>query len=144
VLLLSFGGCTKNVLLEGGKFEAQQKVLLTLKDGRTISGHIGPGQHVEYRDKGSVYRARIATVGNESIQVDDLVLLDQSGSFALVSQRLADAKTRITAPPAPVTFARTDIERVDEIRFDGARSLRRSSFWVYGGALFVMLLGERS
>jgi hypothetical protein len=144
VLVLLSQGCTKNVPLEDGKFEAQQRVVLTLKDGRTITGHIGPGQHVEYRESNSIYRARVATVGNESIQLDDIILLDQTDSYALVSRRLADARTLVTAAMPPVTVSRADIAKVDEVRFDGGNSIRKSSFWVYGGALVVLLLGERS
>jgi hypothetical protein len=143
-LVLSSQGCTKNIPLPDGKFEAQQNVVLTLKDGRTIRGHIGPELRVEYRVKEATYRARVATVGNESIRLDGLILLDQGDSYSMVSQRLADARTQLTAPLPPVTFPRSDIERVDEVRFDSGRSIRKASFWIYGGALFVLLLGERS
>lgn len=144
ILALGFHGCSKRVPLADGVFEAQQRIMLTLKDGRTIEGKIGPGQKVEYRDGDSVYRARVASVSAEVIQLDDLILLDQANSYSMVSQRLADAKTRITEPAAPVTVPRAEIEKVEELRFDTALSARRTSFWLYGGAIFVMLLGERS
>jgi hypothetical protein len=146
VMLLVFGllGCAKRVPLEGGAFEAQQRVLVTLKDGRSLRGYIAPDQRVDYRDHGTLYRATVAEVSADDIRLEDLVQISSEGSFADVSARLADARTRLGAPLPPVTVSRSDIGTVELIRFDVYRALRNAAFWGYGGALFVLLLGQRS
>ena len=143
-LALIMGGCAKRVPLPNGNFEAPQHVVLTLKDGSTISGHIDPGARVEYRNGASIYRARVTDVTRDSLSLGEIVLVDRTDSYATVSTRLASARV-VTEPPIPaVNVARTDISKVDLVKFDGGKTLRRTLFWAYTGALFVLLLGSRS
>jgi hypothetical protein len=146
VCLLAAGvvGCSKRVPVENGAFEAQQKVVLTFKEGRSLSGRIAPGNRVEYREKDAVYWGRVASVDEESIQIEALVLLERSHDFSAVSKRLADSRKRITDPVPPVTISRKDMEKVELVRTDAGKSFRKIAFWTYSGALLVLLLGERS
>jgi hypothetical protein len=143
-LVLGVSGCVKNVPLQDGNFEAQQKVLLTFKDGRTLRGMIAPGEHVEYREGGAVYRAQVAAVAPDSIQIENLVLQEREGSYDAVASRMADARVQITAPIQGKTLPRADVTKVELIQIDTVRTLRKAAFWTYGGAVLALLLGERS
>ncbi len=141
---LFFGGCAKRVPLEGGKFEAQQKVVLTLKDGRTVSGRIAAGQQVSYRAGDAEYEAKVVSMTEDSIRLGGLLLINREGDYSQIASRLADSRVAIGPALPSVGFARTDVDKVDLIRFDTGRSVRSAGFWAYGGALLVMLFGERS
>jgi hypothetical protein len=140
---LATAGCVKSVPLQGD-FEATQKVLLTFKDGRTLEGMIAPGERVEYREAGAIYRAQVASVAEDSIRIRNLVLQDREGSYGVVASRMADARVRIAPPLASKTLSRAEIEKVELIQVDAVRTLRKAAFWTYGGALLALLLGERS
>jgi hypothetical protein len=141
---LASAGCAKRVPLEGGKFEAQQNVLLTMADGSTVKGRIAPGQTVEYRHGGNVYESRVNSVTEDAIRLTDLNLIDRSGSYEPTAARLADARLKIGPPDEDVNLSRTEISKVELIRFDTGKAVRRTAFWTYGGAVLLALLGERS
>jgi hypothetical protein len=146
ILILAAGAmdCSKRVPVENGAFEAQQKVVLTFKDGRTIEGRIAPGNRVSYQDQGAIYQGRVASVDEDSIQVSDLVLIQRQKDLSAAVSRLADSRKRISDPQPPVTVARKDLEKVELLRFDAAKSVRKMPFWAYGSAILILLLGERS
>ena len=144
LLILGVSACTKRVPVADGTFEAQQFVRLTFKDGRVLQGRIAPGNQAEYVDHGASYKARITSVDENEIVLGDAVLINQEGSYRLVGERLADARKQISAPLPAVTISRKDLEKVELVKVDAGKSVRRSIFWTYGGALLVLLLSERS
>ena len=95
-------------------------------------------------DHGASYKARITSVDENEIVLGDAVLINQEGSYRLVGERLADARKQISAPLPAVTISRKDLEKVELVKVDAGKSVRRSIFWTYGGALLVLLLSERS
>jgi hypothetical protein len=142
-LLLFPTACSKRVPLESGAFEAQQKVILTMKDGRSLRGRIAPGQRVEYRDAGSIYRADVTAVTADSIRLGQVLLLDD-GRYEALGRRLADGQV-VVAPPLPsLSISRGEVAKVELQMFDGSRTARSLGAWVYGSTLLLMLLGERS
>ena len=142
-LLLFPAACSKRVPLQSGAFEAQQKVILTMKDGRSLRGRIAPGQRVEYRQEGSIYRADVTAVTADSIRLGRVLLLDD-GRYEALGRRLADGQV-VVAPPIPLlSISRGEIAKVELQMFDGSRTVRSLGAWVYGSSILVMLLGERS
>ncbi len=143
VLCTGIFGCSKYVPLEDGMFEAQQKVLVTLEDGRTVEGRIAPGNTVTYTNDHSVYRARVASVTETAVSLEELNLVDRADSYELVRARLAEARRWVEPPVDEVTLSREEFERVDLISFDPARLTRVVTFWGYGAGVVVLLLTER-
>jgi hypothetical protein len=142
-LLLFPAACSKRIPVDSGLFEAQQKVILTLKDGRTLRGRIAPGQRVEYRQEGSSYRAEVTEVTPDSIRLGQVLLLDD-GRYEALGRRLADGQVIVVPPIPSISIARGEVAKVELEVFDGYRSARSLGAWVYGSTLLVMLLGERS
>lgn len=138
------GGCAKRIPLEGGAFEANQKVVLTMKDGRTLRGHIAPDERVEYRDQDKIYRGRVIEVTDEIIRVGDLVLVEGINSYDTTLRRMKDSRLRLAPAGEPITLSRDEVAKVEQVVLDTGRTLRKTVFWTYGGTLLVVLLGERS
>ena len=148
VLLASFAfsmtGCAKRVESPDKAFEAQQKVVLTFSGDRTLQGRMQTASRVRYTDQGNVYRGRIRSLSEATIELENLVLLQSTGSVEQVTERLSDARVSIGENLPEVQLQRSEIERVDLVRFDGGRTLRNLSFWSFSGVVLALLLGERS
>jgi hypothetical protein len=142
-LLLSPAACSKRIPVESGAFEAQQTVVLTLRDGRSLRGRIAPGQRVEYRHDGAVFRAQVTAVTADSIRLGDVLLLD-NGQYDVVGRRLADGQIVVKPPLPSLCIARGEVAKVELQKFDGYRTARSLGAWVYGSTLLMLLLGERS
>lgn len=143
LLILGAAGCSKRVPMADGQFEAQQNVVLTLKDGRTLRGKMDPGRTVVYDDGTAIYRAQVESVSEERIRLENLLLVEQKGSYQAVSHRMADARVSIGEPAEAVSLERSEVEQVEQIRFDTWRSVRQVAFWSYAGAMVALLLGEQ-
>jgi hypothetical protein len=143
VPLLGSNACTKRIAVDGAQFEATQNVRLSLTNGRSLQGRIGPGQRVEYRDRDAVYRARVAKVTADTIRLEGVLLLDR-GDYEVVSRRLADARMGAARSDEAVVIPRTQVEKVELVKFDASRTARGLTFWTYGSALFLKFLGDRS
>ncbi len=143
-LIAVMSGCSKRVPLEDGVFQAQQKVLVTFDDGRTLEGRIAPGNTVTFTENRSVYRARVSTVTESAIELEEVNLVDEADSYELVRARLADARRWIVPAEGHITLSRENIESVDLLTFDPARFARVATFWGYGAAVAILLNGERS
>ncbi len=140
--LLFPASCSKRIPLDK-PFEAQQKVVLTLKDGRTLRGRIAPGQRIEYRHDGSVFRADVTAVTPDSIRLGRVFLVDD-GRYSALSHRLADGQVEVADPIPMVTIARGEVAKTELQVFDGYRTARSLGAWVYGSTILMMLLGDRS
>lgn len=143
-LTFSMTGCAKRVESPDKAFEAQQKVVLTFSGNRTLQGRMEAASRVRYVDQGNVYRGRIRSVSEETIEVENLVLVESTGSVEQVAERLSDARVSIGENIPEVQLQRSEIERVELVRFDGGRTLRNLSFWSMSGAVLALLLSERS
>jgi hypothetical protein len=135
--------CTKRIAVESGQFEATENVLLSLSGERSLKGRIGPGQRVEYRDHDALFRARVARVTADTIRLENILLLDQGG-YEVVSARLADARMGAARTGEEVIIPRSDVRKVELVKFDASRTARGLGFWTYGSALFLMFLSDRS
>jgi hypothetical protein len=141
-LLLFPAACSKRIPL-AQPFEAQQKVILTLRDGRSLRGRIAPGQRIEYRHDGSIFRADVMAVTPDSIRLGQVFLVDD-GRYEALGRRLADGQL-LVAPTLPsLSIARGEVAKMELEVFDGYRTARSLGAWVYGSTLLMLLLGERS
>jgi hypothetical protein len=140
--LLCPTACTKRIPLER-PYEAQDKVVLTLKDGRSLRGRIAPGQRVEYRQDQLLYRAQVTAVTPDSIRLGDILLVND-GNYEALGHRLADGQVVVAPPLAAVAIARSQVAKVELQKFDGYRTARSFGVWAYGSTLLVLLLGDRS
>lgn len=143
VSVLGSNACTKRIAVEGAQFEATQNVLLSLTNDRSLRGKIGPGQRVEYRDHGALYRARVAKVTADTIALESVLLLDRE-DYEMVSRRLADARVGDAGGDAAVIIPRSQVEKVELVKVDAFRTARGLAFWTYGSAMFLKFLGDRS
>jgi hypothetical protein len=107
-LLISFAftmtGCAKRVESPDKAFEAQQKVVLTFSGNRTLQGRMEAGSRVRYIDQGNIHRGRVRSVSEETIELENLVLVESTGSVEQVAERLSDARVSIGEkhPRSPV------------------------------------------
>lgn len=138
-------GCAKRVPAEGGTFEAQQEVVLTFSDDRIISGKMDQNSSVTYRDaEGNRYRARVRSLSEESIVLENLVLVASDHPIQEVTRRMADSRIVLDEPVPEVTLTRSEIQNVERIGFDAGRTFKNISFWAFSGAILALILNERS
>lgn len=137
-------GCTKQVPAPDLNFETTQKVVLTFRTGEEVEGKISPGSKVQLREPGVIWRARVGDVTEDKIILKGLTQVRTTSSMEAQAARLADAKVAVTESAPDKTLLRSDITGMQLIRFDAGRTAQRTSFWAYGAAALVLLLGERS
>jgi len=143
-LCLCLSSCAKRVESPDGAFEAQQSVVISFQGDRSVQGKMDTGSNVLFTDAGTTYNARIQSLSEQNIILEELVLVQEAGSVQEVAYRLADARIEVDEAVPRMVLPRSDIERVDHLRFDGTKTLRNVTFWGFSGAVLAMLLGERS
>jgi hypothetical protein len=137
-------GCAKRMPVETGTFEAQQNVVLTFSNDRSLSGKIDTGSRVRYVDRGTIYRAKVKSLSEDSIVLDDLILIRTKGSVEEVVSRLSDSQVILTDPLPDVSLSRSEIQKVELLVFDARSTFQTLSFWSLSGVVLGLLLGERS
>ena len=142
--LLVVGGCAKRVPSPDLTFESGQKVVLTFRGGEEIEGRIAPGNRVELREPQVTWTAIVGDVTEESIGLTDLVRIREADSVEMQVARAADAVFATGEAGVDQTFLRSDIVKVDQVRFDYGKAARTSSFWTCGAVVLTLLLGEWS
>lgn len=144
LLAMAAIGCAKQVPVPSGVFEAQQKVVLNLSSDRQLRGRMERGAKVDYWEQGKLYSAHVASLSDSVIVLQDLNLVRTAGSSSEVRARQADSRVQLGTPESERRIARDDVQKVELLRFDPARSARSVGFWSCAGAVVVLLLGERS
>ena len=142
--LLVGGGCTKRVPSPDLTFESNEKVILTFRNGEEIEGRIAPGDRIELREPQVTWTAIVGDVTEESIGLTDLVRIRDADGVDMQVARATDARFAAGETGIDQTFLRSDIVKVDQVRFDYGKAARSSSFWAYGAVVLTLLLGERS
>lgn len=145
---LGFGpwasGCSKRMPIEEGTFEAQEQVVLDFSGQRSVTGKIDQNSKVTYRDQGNQFSARIRTLSEETIVLENLILVQSSDPVQETTRRLADARVVLQDPLPNVVLSRSEIESVDRVQFDAPRTFKHISFWTMSAAVLALILGERS
>ncbi len=83
-------------------------------------------------------------VTEDKILLKNLTQVRATNTSVVQAAREADAKIAVAESAPDKTLLRSDITKVQLIRFDAGRTAQQTSFWTYGAAMLVLLLGERS
>ena len=137
-------GCSKRVPIEEGTFEAQERIVLDFNNERSVSGKIDQDSKVTYRDQGNEFSARIKSLSEDTIVLENLILVQSSDPVQETQLRLADARVVLQDPLPNVVLSRGDIEAVNRLEFDAPRTFKHLSFWSLSAAVLALILGERS
>jgi hypothetical protein len=143
-LILVVAGCTKLVPAQVTDFGAEKTLLVTLRDGETLKGHIDVGEWVTYTSIGKVYRAQVDSVSiGGDIILKAPYLQEQYGQYAVQRERMGEALLAIPSGINRIEIPTYKIVKVEEVAFDRAKSARAAGFW--GVTLFVAasILGAR-
>jgi hypothetical protein len=143
-LVLLAAGCTKLVPAAVTDFGAEKNILVTLRDGETVKGHIEAGSWVTYTSIGRVYRAQVDSVSlGGDIVLKRPYLQEEYGRYSLQHERMSESLLQIPSGLERIEIPAYKIVGVEEVAFDRARSARVTAFW--GITLYVAtsILGAR-
>jgi len=135
--VFAVGGCSKLSPASIGDFGATKTVLVTLRDGETIKGHIDIGETVTFTTFGRVYRARIESIGdNGDIILTRPYLQEEYERYQLQRERMASSTLHVHDRTETIAIPAYKIVSVQEVSMDRMRSARAAGFW--GFTLFVL------
>jgi hypothetical protein len=137
-------GCAKQLPSADLTFETTQKVVLTFRGGEEVQGKIAPGKKIELREPGVIWRARVGEVTEDKIVLKEMTQIRVMNSVLAQATREEDARVAIGQSAPDKTLLRSDITKVETVRFNSGKTAQQTSFWAFGAAVLVLLLGERS
>lgn len=124
--------CTKLVPAAVGDFGANKTVVVTLRDGETIRGHIRAGDPVTFTTFGRVYRARVEAMDDAgNIVLGGAYVQEEYEHFSLQRDRMEGARLRITDGTDRISIPAYKIVKVEEVTIDKMKSARASAFWSF-------------
>ena len=130
------GGCSQLSPASVADFGAEKTVVVTLRDGETIKGHIDIGEQVTFTSIGRVYRAEVESLSdNGDLVLKNPYLQEEYGSFALQRERMKESVLEVPGGVERIEVPAYKILKVEEISLDRMRSARAAGFW--GFTLFV-------
>jgi len=136
-------GCAKLVPSSVDDFSAATEMVITLRDGETITGRFEEGEKVKYVTFGRVYRATIEEIGPADIILGDAYVQEEYDAYRVQRTRMEgaelyrrDGKTRIRIP-------RYKIVDVQEVTFDKMKSARATIFWGFTTFVLTRILSAR-
>jgi hypothetical protein len=142
--LVLIAGCAQQFPSPDLNFDSTQKVVLTFRGGEQVVGKVAPGRKVELREPGVIWRAKVGEITEEKILLKDLTQIRTTNTVAAQTAREADARIVVGESAPDKTFLRSEITKVETVKFDAGRTAQQTSFWAYGAAVLALLLGERS
>lgn len=135
--MLAVGGCSKLSPASISDFGAAKNVLVTLRDGETIKGHIDVGQTVTFTTFGRVYRARIESIGdNGDIVLSRPYVQEEYERYQIQRERMVNSTLHVRDQTKTIAIPAYKIVSVQEISMDRMKSARAAGFW--GFTLFVL------
>lgn len=137
ILALAVGGCTKLAPASTSDFGAEKTVLVTLRDGETLKGHIDVGENVIFTTFGRVYRAEVESVSdNGDIVLANAYIQEEYEKYWLQRERMEDATLRVRDDTQRISIPAYKIVKVEEVSMDRMKSARAAGFW--GFTVFVV------
>ena len=137
ILALAVGGCAKLTPASTADFGAEKTVLVTLRDGETLKGHIDVGRKVTFTTFGRVYRAEVESVSdNGDIVLVDPYIQEEYEKYQVQRERMEDATLRIRDETQRISIPAYKIVKVEEVSMDRMKSARAAGFW--GFTVFVV------
>lgn len=142
--LLSAVGCTKLTPANVNDFGAEKRVLVTLRDGETIKGHIDVGSSVTFTTFGRVYRAEVADVSdNGDITLGKVYVQEEYERYQLQRERMESAVLRVQDNTDQIYIPAYKIAEVQEISVDRMKTARAAVFWGYTVLVGTFILSAR-
>lgn len=136
-LLLGATSCSKLTPASVGDFGAEKTVLVTLRDGETIKGHIDIGELVTFTTFGRVYRAEVESIGdNGDIVLTNAYLQEEYEEYWLQRERMEGGTLHIRDNTERISIPAYKIVSVQEVSMDRMKSARAAGFW--GFTIFVV------
>jgi hypothetical protein len=133
---LAAAGCTRLSPAKIADFGAEKTVLVTLRDGETVKGHIDEGENVTFTTFGRVYRAKVESVGdNGDIVLTRPYVQEEYERFGLQRERMEGSVLHVRDQTERIAIPAYKIVKVEEITIDRMKSARAAGFW--GFAIFV-------
>ncbi len=131
------GGCSQLTPASVGDFGAEKTVLVTLRDGETIKGHIDLGESVIFTTFGRVYRAEVESIGdNGDMVLANAYLQEEYEKYDLQRMRMEGSVLQIHDEIDRISIPAYKIVSVEEISMDRMKSARAAGFW--GFTIFVV------
>jgi len=135
-LCLLVSGCTTLKPAAVTDFGAEKTILVTLRDGETLKGHVDVGSWVTYTSIGRVYRAQVDSVSlGGDIVLKSPYLQEEYGHYSLQRERMGASLLEIPSGVERIEIPAYKIVKVEEVAFDRGKSARAAGFW--GVTLFV-------
>jgi small nuclear ribonucleoprotein (snRNP)-like protein len=148
VLALLFTGavsaCTRLIPASVADFGADKTVVVTLRDGETIKGHIRKGDPVTFTTFGRVYRAKVEDMDDAgNIVLSGAYVQEEYEQYSLQRERMEGAQLHITDNTKRISIPAYKIVKVEEVTIDKMKSARASAFWSFTFFVVAKILGAR-
>lgn len=142
-VLLS-AGCVKTVPQPDQSYDATQKVVLKLRGDREVQGKIAAGRQVAYREPNVVWTATVKENTEDRIVLTDLVKVREKTGNVVQVHRITGGGAGAERAAQDITLLKSEVEAVEIVKTDVAKTARNATFWAYGAAVLSLLLGDRS
>ncbi len=138
------GGCTKLVPGSMTDFGADKTVVVTLRDGETIKGHIAKGEQVTFTTFGRVYRAGSSDGGQVRESCSPIPTSRRSTSAIASSASGCRAPTlHVRDNTERISIPAYKIVKVEEVTIDKMKSTRAGGFWAFTVFVLAKILSAR-
>ena len=143
-LVCSALGCSSLSPASVDDFGAEKTLLVTLRDGQTIKGHIDEGETVVFTTFGRVYRADIESLSdNGDIVLINLYVQEEYEKVAVQRERMESSVLRIEGDTETISIPAYQIVQVEEISMDKGRSAWAAGFWGFTVFVASMIMSTR-
>ena len=144
VLCCVLGGCSRLTPSSVGDFGAEKTVLVTLRDGETIKGHIDVGENVIFTTFGRVYRAEVEEIGdNGDMVLTNAYLQEEYEKYDLQRLRMEGSVLQVRDQTNRISIPAYKIVSVEEISMDRMKSARAAGFWGFTFFVVTRILSAR-
>jgi len=143
LVALVVSGCAKRIPSTTDEFSAAKTMVVTFRDGETLTGRFAEGEKVTYVTFGRVYRATIEEMGPPDIILTDAYVQEEYDKYEVQRQRMETATFEVTDGNSRIVVPRYKIVDVEEVTFDKLKTARGTVFWGFTTLVLVGILKSR-
>lgn len=140
---LALSGCAKLIPSSTDNFSAASRMVVTFRDGETLTGRFAEGEAVTYVTFGRVYRARIEDVGPPEIVLGNAYVQEEYDQYDVQRARYEDSILKKRDGTTRIVIPRYKIVSVEEIAFDRVKTARNTVFWGFTAFVLAQILSSR-
>ena len=140
-LLLS--GCARHISSTTEEFSAAKKMVVTMRDGETLTGRFEIGEQVRYVTFGKVYRGTIEDKGPPNIILKDVYLEAIYDRQDVQRTRLEGSDLKVTDESDRLFIPRHKVLSVEEITMDRQKTTRGFFFWTFTSIILGSIISTR-